>query len=151
MIQSQDTGSDPVALKEMKRGAKDVLAGLYFLHANRYANNGNVDGFSTLPDMPLTDVLREIGEASRETGARNNVEPHEFNRVCEEFLSVSALVKRHSAMGPLRPILRVEELLALLPTKERALDGLSEGEVMREFKWRLDQLACHLYSLPKTV
>jgi hypothetical protein len=101
--------------------------------------------------MRLPDVLGDISDASRETAARNNVDVHEFNKVREDFLSVLALVKRHSALEPLRPILRVEELLPVLPTKGKALDGLSEGQVMREFTWRLDQLACHLYSLPKTV
>lgn len=155
MVRKQNERGEADVSGEMKSRAKEVLSALCFLHANRYANRGQAEGdpccISTAPDMQLSQMIWKTREASDVTGEHNNIQREAFNEVCDDFLKVSSLVLRIRELEPLRTVLRVEELIPVLPMRAEALDGLSVDEVLREFEWRLAQLACHLYSLPKIV
>jgi hypothetical protein len=138
-------------IAEIKKKAGAVKNAIRFVFTQRRLPTAEISNPSDSANLTMIEMLDVIRAAEEVADSSSNIRRGDFVEVYEDFLSVVSIASHIPQLSPLREALEVEHCLARILPKKRAFDGLSKEFVLREFGWRLDRLACGLYSLPIKV
>jgi hypothetical protein len=93
------------------------------------------------------DIIQDVFLTDGHEGLRTSHRSAAFDEMYLEFRTVVTLIDTTPALSFLSPTLGWKETSIPRITRKEALDKLSDAEIVNQFGWRLETLACHLYSL----
>ena len=135
----------------LKHKAHQVISAIKYAHAHRISPISETSQVFDSNDCLISGILGELQDGPNLPGQIANLCEQDLKDAYGDLLAVVSLIFYIPALCPLRELFQQVRCADSHEPIDVALEGLTPDDVLREFAWRLDRLACRFYSLPINV